>query len=306
MTTLNHQNLDLTLYMRSSLLKDSALDTFQRLLRQLAPRWASRLYLYRFRESYPSIDITVDGALQELALTKGLERGMLFDRLQELTTSPKTSRRFGSLELRGANQQLTVVLQFDDWVFQPVGTAWIAGNSISIQVRAGIVEEKEAVIWIQECFSSCCRLLTPFYGFACATEEYESKNIFQKGGMVKAIGINLAKHLPGLYWLNYFGEPYVKMMGEPRLMSAPTHDVTKIDSTGVLFKLCPTPVEWLTPQYKSLESSVVQHLGKQYFFSRDHQDRNKVSPFELPEPHPSGKVQGYVDLDSVVRIIRIP
>jgi hypothetical protein len=79
MTTLNHQNLDLTLYMRSSLLKDSALDTFQRLLRQLAPTWASRLHLYRFRESYPSIDITVDGALQELALGKGLERGMLFE-----------------------------------------------------------------------------------------------------------------------------------------------------------------------------------------------------------------------------------
>jgi len=78
MTTLNHQNLDLTLYMRSSLLKDSALDTFQRLLRQLVPTWASRLHLYRFRESYPSIDITVDGALQELALGKGLERGMLF------------------------------------------------------------------------------------------------------------------------------------------------------------------------------------------------------------------------------------
>ena|SRR5436190_16377301 len=123
MTTLYHQNLDLTLYMRSSLLKDSSLDTFQRLLRQLAPRWASRLDLYRFRESYPSIDISVDGALQELALSKGLERGMLFDRLQELAASPKTSRRFGSLELRGANQELTVVLQFDDWVFQPVGTA---------------------------------------------------------------------------------------------------------------------------------------------------------------------------------------
>jgi hypothetical protein len=59
----------------------------------------------------------------------------------------------------------------------------------------------------QDSFAHCCANFDPFFGFACDTEEYHAKNMSTEGGGVRAIGIDIGKYLPGLYWLNFFGLP---------------------------------------------------------------------------------------------------
>ncbi len=54
------------------------------------------------------------------------------------------------------------------------------------------------------------------YGFICLSEEYDAKNIVKNvrhpNGTIeprKVVGMNWPACIPGLYWINYFGQPYL-------------------------------------------------------------------------------------------------
>lgn len=55
----------------------------------------------------------------------------------------------------------------------------------------------------------------------------------------------------------------------------------------------PDPLAWETPECREAERRVLDHLGPQYFFSRDAPDRQTVAPpFEVPPPpDPSARLQ---------------
>jgi len=200
-------DIDLTLYLSSSMLSETTLQRFQESLIHLAPEWTSGLHLQRFGEPRVSIDATRDGAIRDVVFRQGLERGELYQRLHQLAPSPSPNRRFGFVELRGANRELTIVLSFDDWVFCPLGQSWIPSNRIAIQIRNALVESRGAPTWINQSFAHWCGILDPFFGFACATEEYDAKNMSTEGGGLRAVGIDISQYLPGLYWLNFFRLP---------------------------------------------------------------------------------------------------
>ena len=240
-------------------------------------------------------------------LTKGIAKGELFRRLERLAPVSNPERRLGSMELRGAYPGITVVLNFDDWLFCPMGTAWIVGNRIEIQVRSKRIEESSAPDWVEKSFSLCCAQLDPLFGFACATEEYTAKNMSTERGGLRAIGIDIAKHLPGLYWLNFFGFPYKQSMGDKCLATAPGHLVASCGS-GYVVQLASEPQEWNSRTYRACEQSVRRHLGEEHFFIRDRLQRNTVSPFDLPKLSAAGKIEVDVELqsgNSVVTQIRL-
>ena len=298
-------SIDLALYLSSSLLCGTQLQRFQRNLVQLAPEWASGLHLQRFGEARVPIDATRDGAIEDLVLSRGIGRGELYQHLQKVASSRLPDRRFGSIELCGANRELTIVLSFDDWVFCPLGQAWIPGNRIAIQVRRSVVEGKSAPSWVEDSFAHCCANLDPLFGFACDTEEYHSKNMSTEGGGLRAIGIDISQYLPGLYWLNFFGSPYRRLMGEERLASAPGFRVG-VCGSGHIVNLSDDPKHWTLPEYTACEESVRRHLGEEYFFIRNRQERKTVSPFDLQNlPAPALTVEADVDLDSAIKQIRI-
>jgi hypothetical protein len=300
----NSPSIDVDLYLSSSLFTGNQLQRFQNALIRLAPDWASKLHLWRSGEPPLAIDITRAGAMERVMLSKGIERGKLFGRLEKLAPLPDPDRRFGSMELRGAYPGLTVVLGFDDWIFCPIGTSWIPGNRIAIQVRSSQIEQSGASKWAEECISLCCTMVDPFFAFACATEEYAAKNLSTEGGGLRAIGIDIAKHLPGVYWLTFFGPPYRTFIGDQRLLSAPTEQVTAC-GPGYIVKLSADPAAWRSSEYGQREVAVRQHLGPQYFFSREFQNRETVSPFSLPKLSPTGKLQAIVDMDGLIKHLKI-
>src|SRR6266536_1043632 len=120
----NSPSFDITLYLGSSLFSGNALQHFQNALARLAPEWASKLHLWRFREPSLAIDITREDAIERVMLSKGIERGELFRHLEKVAPMPDPERRLGAMELRGAYPGLTVVLGFDDWTFCPIGNSW--------------------------------------------------------------------------------------------------------------------------------------------------------------------------------------
>lgn len=301
---LTTSSLDARLYSANSLLGGSQLEEVQRILMQLAPEWTSKLHLWRFRKTRLPIDATRKGALLGIALSKGVETGSLYRHLLKIAP-PINHRRTGSMELRGAYRGLTVVIALDDWTFCPSGGRWLVGNQINIQVRSRLIERRDASAWVQEYVERCCSSLDPLFGFVCATDEYDAKNISTDGGGLRAIGVDIAKYLPGLYWLNFFGRPYKELITDGRLSSAPECEVSACGS-GYILKLSDSPHDWNLPEYKRKEEVVRHHLGEKYFFSRDCAQTETVSPFKLPKlPDPRLSIEADVSGDGTVKEIRI-
>ena len=78
-----------------------------------------------------------------------------------------------------------------------------------------------------------------------------------------AIGADVNHEIPGLYWLNYFGGPYVELIGRERLLLAGLRSEAggrwRIDSARRVGR------SWQSRAYRR-EQAVIAHLGKQYFF----------------------------------------
>jgi hypothetical protein len=300
----NSPSIDITLYLGSSLFTGKELQGFQNALVRLTPEWASKLHLWRFQEPRVEIDVTREGAIERVMLSKGTERGELFQRLEKLAPLPDPDRRLGSMELRGAYPGLTVVLRFDDWIFCPIGTSWTVGNTIAIQVRSSNIEQSDASDWTEKCMAICGTAMDLLFGFACSTEEYAAKNMSTEGGGLRAIGLDVAKHLPGLYWLTFLGAPYATLIGHETRSSAPADRVV-VCKSGYLIRLSSGPKHWNSPEARDREAAVRKHLGQRYFFDRERCDRETASPFCLPKLTSPGKIESDVDVDGVLKQIRI-
>ncbi len=67
------------------------------------------------------------------------------------------------------------------------------------------VEEELPWIWGASFFKEMTTRVEARYGNSCLSEEFDSKNIYREHGVTRAIGVNLKRSLPGLYWMNFFG-----------------------------------------------------------------------------------------------------
>lgn len=151
-------------------------------------------------------------------------------------------------------------------------------NRLSIEIMDRMeIEGKDPVKWVWEFFESLSTLIHLRYGTAHSVEEFEAKNIDKAGGGRRALGVRLAKSLPGLYWLNYFGVPYVKIMGKDVLLTAPAYDVRQIGE-GILLALDSHPSNWYLSTYRDLENEVLKHIGPEFFFSRIDPNRKTRAP----------------------------
>jgi hypothetical protein len=126
-----------------------------------------------------------------------------------------------------------------------------------------------------------------------------------ENGGLRAIGVDVAKYLPGLYWLNFFGFPYEELIGEQRLASAPAFQVGAC-GLGYIVMLSKDCHAWDAPETRLREESVRRHLGERYFFDRNQQLRETISPFNLPKlPANNLRVEADIDVQNAVREIRI-
>ena len=108
-------------------------------------------------------------------------------------------------------------------------------------------------------------------------DESAGQNMLTTPQVSRAIGIDVSRHLPGLYWLNFFGQPYRDLLGRERLLAAPGCRTAEIDD-GVLLELHEEPRAWHTDEYRQVQERVLDHLGRQHFFDRRHPDRETVAP----------------------------
>jgi hypothetical protein len=188
----------------------------------------------------------------------------------------------GSAVLKGAYKGLTFYLDHSDPALPP------ASNGISVEIYClARIEDRPASEWTKDFFEEAVSDLPVVYGRAHLVEEFEAKNheeIVEIGcdgsttKSVQSVGIFLQESLPGLYWLNYFGAPYVWLMGEDRLLSAPAYEAKKVGS-GVLIALDVSPLDWQSgAAYKECEEQTLNHLGRKFFFLKGESGRCLTAP----------------------------
>jgi len=139
------------------------------------------------------------------------------------------------------------------------------------------VEGRASSDWAKTAFEAIASRMSVRYANVRTDEEYYAKNMIDNETGTRAIGANFSRATPGLYWLNFFGRPYLDLIGRERLLSAPAFEVKPVDD-GVLIALDASADAWQTPAYQHREQAVIEHLGKQYFFSRYDPDRVTVAP----------------------------
>lgn len=181
-------------------------------------------------------------------------------------------RGVGSAILLGGDEGLSIYL---DHTHAP---ALADGNQISFEILdCPSVEGRAVASWIRDFFEAASGRLPVRYGKAHSNEEYYAKNMHNDESGTGALKAGCNDGLPGLYWLNFIGPEYCNLIGRERLLRAPAAEVKAVGE-GVLLGLDPSPRAWTTVPYQKQEQAVIDHLGKQFFFSRQDPDRQTVGP----------------------------
>lgn len=231
------------------------LDTLQEILKKHLPIWSGTLVVAKDEDSDEFERIGNDGNL--------------FEAICRISPISRRTRECG---LRGAYDGLTFFISHKQSTIPPLS------NSYHIEIYGlSKIEKKEVREWVYEFFKDFTASFSVRYGNARLSEEFNAKNMIDDETGCRAIGVNLQYTIPGLYWLNYFGTPYVNLIQREKLVSAPAYEVFE-NSGGVMIALDETPLQWQEESYKARERQVVEHLGTQYFFDRNEPDRKTIAP----------------------------
>jgi hypothetical protein len=281
--------IDLKVFFGESIFARDTLDIVQSAFREFAPTWSKRLRLYESKAEGGNVDVETQGALYDAI---GADHSVVtpfhaeLRRRSGLTAAP---RKCGFVELRGSNSAITVVLSFDELRFSRASGIRVWGNSLAFQIRKSRVDGEDFVSWGKELFVELCSRLRPWYGRANAIAEFESKNLDLTDG-VRAIGVDVSKSLPGLYWLNFFGKYCAESIGRHKFEGVRAFEKRPIGD-GVLLALDADPRKWDTREYCATDQGVRNALGPQYFFSRAAPNRPTTSPFAVNALEDGGSIQ---------------
>ena len=269
--------IDATIHQARCLLEKNQIDRLQALLLRLAPAWASGLHTFVSEEKRSDvIGLGTDDALWDVIRHRILNKSELYVKL-----GGQPGDIIGNVEFRGSHDDLIVLISVDERPFFRRAHEWSFGNYITFQVRTADIEGMPAHTWTRNAFEALVVALDPVYGMAHSCEEYDYKNMWTEGGLW-AIGRDISRYLPGIYWLNFFGKPYCDLIGKEKLLTAPAHETKGIGS-GVLLGLSADPFAWDTENYRQVENAVLDHSGERFFFSREEPNRKTIAPdFGLP------------------------
>lgn len=112
------------------------------------------------------------------------------------------------------------------------------------------------------------------FGFLCERDEYWSKNIEGawrnsagrlQGG--RALVIDRRRFLPGVYWVNFFGEPLVGKFSATRLRTAPAVRAEEFGASWML-QSANRMLDWEQPESVARCTAIAEHLGADAFWDR--------------------------------------
>jgi len=128
--------------------------------------------------------------------------------------------------------------------FSPIIKEWLAPN-ISDKYFKEVGQENELL----DLITDICLATDAVYGFIVhKTRESRQSPI-----------LTPAERLPGIYWANFFGQPYIDFFGREKLLATPCHEVREINESLILLLTAESPF-----QPEMLENDDIPDLIKGY------------------------------------------
>ena len=255
--------------------EDETLPTLQEVLLEAAPDWTRELHLYAAPRERTPVSVSSPDALRDAVMSAATERGATYKRLAA-QRPPTKPRRQGTAELRGADSALTVVVVIDERPLARMGDKLLLGNSITLQLRRAKIGGQAAGEWATSVFEQLCARTEPVWGAVTALDEYAAK-VMSDGPGAAAVGRDFSRFLPGVFGTNFFGPRYRDLIDEG--------GVREIDGvraepagSGLIVELSRDPHDWDSPPRGELEQQVVDALGRDLFFSKQHPDAATRAP----------------------------
>jgi hypothetical protein len=211
------ETLRLEMHFARDLTTTSTLDNLQVWLSAEARSLCATLEVHGYERDPDRllVDLADPRGLGSAVHRRGLARGALFLQLVAEHPPPEGQRRFGSVLVRGRGRGTAgcyLGIQFDsNTPLRRSGDQWLWSNSIDVSVTAGRVEGLDRSDWVRRLGLFLAQDPDLVWGAAYVQDEFRASNLDASSGL-RAIGRDARRHLPGLYWLNYFGEPYTSLM----------------------------------------------------------------------------------------------
>jgi hypothetical protein len=244
-------------------------------LEQFVGEWLSSAELYEGPRDRRPLNVASGVAFRDAVLGVAAERGPTYARIVK-EHGPGDERLVGSAEIRGRTSDLTIVISVDERVVSPLGLTLALGNDITFQLRGARVQGVRASEWAARVFDALVERTQPVWGAAYSVDEYLAK-VMSDGPGVAAVGRDFGRFLPGLFTRNFFGSPYVELIGRDRLLSVGHASVEAVGS-GIVLALAEDTRSWDSEARRAQEQQVLDELGPQYFFSKLRPDRETSAP----------------------------
>jgi hypothetical protein len=250
----------------------------------------ARVLEYERDRGAVNVDLRDPVVVHRVVVEKGCARGPVFQGLAS-ESGPRHPRRFGQVMLRGRTSRAWLGVRFDEYVpAMPIGDKWLFSNSVSFSTEKPRITSTPAHEWIRELLYHLVADSDVLWGAAWDSDEYRASNLHDDADGQWALGRDVRRSLPGLFWLNAFGSPYADMVGRDTLSTSPA-TTARVGSTAVV-ELYPSPGAWATASGRDTHERVLGHLGRRYFYDRQAPNQETTAPdFGLPELAPGKSLQ---------------
>lgn len=275
------------LHFAGDLLTTATVDNLQLWLAVKAPKMSTALEVEAFERDPDRVrvDVADPHGLRAAVAERGLSRGPLYRELVDSHGPPADGeRRFGSALVRGtgagtSGRYLTV--RFDSTTpLHRMGASWHWSNSIGASLRTSKREWMVRCEWIRQLGAALADDPAFLWGAAYMSGEFEASNLDSSNGGLRAIGRDVSRHLPGLYWLNFFGRPYTSMMAVDDARRTGI-GVWNRAGEATIFECFSSPDDWATAAKDKRD--VMDALGADLFFDRRSPERETRAPdFGVP------------------------
>ncbi len=138
-------------------------------------------------------------------------------------------------------------------------------------------------------------IVKPVHGDVGHMNDRRDKTVIARPVRVGIREVLAEEHLPahpttglfGVYWANCFGPVYVTFFSEAKLRSAPAYKTETLPDGGYLILTSKSPLDYQSPEVKSMEKALMNHLGENAFFDKRKPDKVMKTPFGQGTSHSS-------------------
>jgi hypothetical protein len=120
------------------------------------------------------------------------------------------------------------------------------------------------------------------YGYCCYDKEFESMNVLKKPVMINAKltgigGTDLSESLPGIYWLNFFGEIYFDWFGE-KIKQVECFKKDLFTNKAIIIQAYKDPFSFDLKENRNIIKNMMKYLGEENFFEKLHPQKRCKAP----------------------------